>query len=259
MPGVKRLIVNADDFGRTHGINRGVVEAHRRGILTSATLMVAHPAAAEAASLAAEAPGLGVGLHLAFTGGPPVLPASQLASLVGQSGELPARVDALSAADPREVLDEARAQLKRFRDLVGRQPTHLDSHHHAHRFPAVLEALVTLAWETGLPVRSATAEMRARFARERIPTTARLVESFYRDGATLEGLLRVLGSLDVETTELMCHPAMADEAPGQDGDREGPGSREVAILTHQEARHAIQAAGIRLIHYGDLTEPVNPA
>jgi predicted glycoside hydrolase/deacetylase ChbG (UPF0249 family) len=252
VPDVKRLIVNADDFGRTAGINQGVIEAHRRGIVTSATLMVAHPAAAEAAKLAVEAAGLGVGLHLAFTGGPSVLPASELPSLVGATGGLPARVDELAVADPGEILDEARAQLKRFRELLGRSPTHLDSHHHAHRFPAALEALLTLAWETGLPVRSLTAEMRARFARERIPTADRFVESFYGDGATLEGLLRILASLNFETTELMCHPAVVDDALLASSSYAEPRSRELAILNHQEARHAIQAAGIRLIHYGEL-------
>jgi predicted glycoside hydrolase/deacetylase ChbG (UPF0249 family) len=250
--GAKRLIVNADDFGHTPGINQGVLEAHRRGVVTSATLMVAHPAAASAAALAAEAPSLGVGLHLAFTGGPSVLPAAQLPSLTEQTGGLPSRVDALAAADSAELVAEARAQVRRFRDLLGRPPTHLDTHHHAHRFPAVLEAIVTLAWETGLPVRSLSAEMRARFARERIPTVDRFVDSFYGDGATLEGLLRVLAGLDLETTELMCHPAVVDDVLRAEGGHSEPMSRELAVLTHQEARHAIQAAGIRLIHYGDL-------
>jgi predicted glycoside hydrolase/deacetylase ChbG (UPF0249 family) len=253
VPGVKRLIVNADDLGRTPGINRGIVEAHRRGIVTSATLMVAYPGAAEAARLAVENPGLGVGLHLAFTGGPSVLPASQIPGLArgGEEG-LPASVESLAGADAGDILAEARAQLRRFRELLGRRPTHLDSHHHAHRFPVVLEALATLAWETGLPVRSLTAEMRARFARERIPTPDRFVESFFGEGATLERLLRLLAGLDLETAELMCHPAMVDDELRSSSGYAEPRARELEVLTHQEARHAIQAAGIRMIHYGEL-------
>jgi predicted glycoside hydrolase/deacetylase ChbG (UPF0249 family) len=248
----KRLIVNADDFGRTAGVNRGVVDAHRRGIVTSASLLVGHPAAQDAARLASEAPGLGVGLHLAFTGGAPVLRPSELPRLVDASGRLPASVDRLGEAGAVEVLAEARAQFRRFRELVGRPPTHFDTYHHAHRYPAVLDAVVTLAWETGLPVRSLSPEMRSRFEREGIPTTERFVESFSGEGATLERLLRVLSGLDLETAELVCHPAVVDDDLRATSDYSESRARELEILTHLEARQAVQAAGIRLIHFGEM-------
>ena len=248
----KCLIVNADDFGRTAGVNLGIVDAHRRGIVTSASLMVAYPAAQEAACLAAEAPGLGVGLHLAFTGGAPVLRPSELPKLVDASGHLPGKADRLADASPAEVLAEARAQLRRFRELLGRSPTHFDTYHHAHRYPAVLEAIVTLAWETGLPVRSLSPEMRSRFKREGIPTPDRFAESFYGEGATLERLLRILSGLALETAELMCHPAVVDDELRASSDHTDSRTRELEVLTHTEARQAIQAAGIRLIHFGEL-------
>jgi len=252
MASQKRLIVNADDFGRTPGINQGVIEAHRRGIVTSATLMVSCPAAAEAARLAAENPRLGVGLHLAVTGGAPILPASQVSSFGDSLGRLPAKPEGLATAHLSELVAEARAQLKRFRDLMGRSPTHLDSHHHSHQIPAALEAVVTLAWETGLPVRSVSLEMRSRFQREGIPTTDRFVQSFFDQGATLEGLLRVIGDVGFGTTELMCHPAVVDEELRAGSGYAEPRTRELEVLTHLEARQAIQAAGIRLIHFGEI-------
>lgn len=252
MGSIKRLIVNADDFGRTSGVNRGTIDAHVRGIVTSATLMVAYPAAAEAARLAAENPRLGVGLHLALTGGPPVLAPRLIPSLVDDSGRLPAKPDGLAQATPHDVLAEARAQLKRFREITGRLPTHLDSHHQAQRVPAVLEALVTLAWETGLPVRSISLEMKTRFKREGVPTADRFVESFFDAGARLEGLLRILGELDLGTTELMCHPAIVDDELRAASGYAEPRSLELEVLTHPEARHAIQAAGVRLVHFGEL-------
>jgi predicted glycoside hydrolase/deacetylase ChbG (UPF0249 family) len=249
----KRLIVNADDLGRTSGVNRGIAQAHRAGIVSSATLMVTQPAAGEAPALARENPELGIGLHVALTGGPPCLPASQLARLVGEDGRLPAGPEGLAAADAAQVLAEARAQLRRFRELMGRLPTHLDSHHHAHAVaPSVLDALVTLAWETGLPLRSVSAEMRAGFRRERIPTPDRFVDAFHGEGATLTNLIRILSGTEPGTSELMCHPAVVDEALAAGSRYSAERGRELAALTHPEARQSLQASGIQLIHFGQL-------
>jgi len=252
MASTKRLIVNADDFGRTSGINRGVAESHRRGIVTSATLMVAHAGALEAARVATENPRLGVGLHLALTGGPPVLPPKQIPSLVDASGQLPEKPEGLAKATPHDVLVESRAQLKRFREILSRPPTHIDVHRHAQRVPAVLEALVILAWETGLPVRCVSLEMKTRLKREGIPTTDRFIDSFFDAGTRLEGLLRIFGELELGTTELVCHPAVVDdELPAQSAHAD-PRARELQILTDPETRQVLQAAGIRLIHFGEL-------
>lgn len=249
----KRLIVNADDFGRTAGINRGIVEAHERGIVTSATMMVNYGPAAEAAELARKNPALGIGLHVALTGGPPALPPAQIPSLVDFQGRMPAKPDGLADANPAEVLAEARAQLRRFRELMGRDPTHMDSHHHSHReSSAVLDALVTLAWETGLPIRNASPAVRDRLRREGIRTTDHFVEEFYDQGATLEAVVRILGDLEPGITEMMCHPAVVDEElRGTSGYAE-PRTRELEVLTAQEVRQTVQAAGIQLTTFANL-------
>ncbi len=104
MTTLKRLIVNADDFGRTAGINRGIIAAHERGIVTSATLMVNYAPAAEAAALARQNAGIGVGLHVALTGGPPALPPEQIRTLVDVQGRFPPKPDGLRDANPMEVL-----------------------------------------------------------------------------------------------------------------------------------------------------------
>jgi predicted glycoside hydrolase/deacetylase ChbG (UPF0249 family) len=249
----KRLIVNADDFGRTAGINRGVVQAHERGIVTSTTLMVNYAPAAEAAAMARQNPGLGVGLHVQLTGGPPALPAEQIRSLVDFQGRLPAKPDGLTQANPAEVLAEARAQLRRFRELMGREPTHLDSHHHSHReSSAVLDALCTVSWETGLPVRNASPAVRERLAREGIRTTDYFVEEFYDKGVTLEEVVRIVGDLEPGTTELMCHPAVVDEELKATSGYAEPRTRELQVLTNREVRQVIQAAGIQLINFTAL-------
>lgn len=249
----KRLIVNADDFGRTAGINKGVLQAHERGIVTSATMMVNYAPAAEAAAIARQNPALGIGLHVQLTGGAPALPPEQVRSLVDFQGRLPAKPDGLTQANPAEVLAEARAQLKRFRELMGRDPTHMDSHHHSHReSSAVLDALCTLSWETGLPVRNASPAVRERLAREGIRTTEHFVEEFYDKGVTLEGVVRILGDLQPGATELMCHPAVVDEELKATSGYAEPRTRELQVLTNRELRQVIQAAGIHLISFAAL-------
>jgi predicted glycoside hydrolase/deacetylase ChbG (UPF0249 family) len=122
---VKKLIVNGDDFGACDGINRGVIDAHRDGVLTSASMMVDAPASAAAAALAAESPRLGLGLHVV--------------------------VD--STADAASVPAELERQLERFVSLTGGWPTHVDAHHHAHRVPSSFPAFLAFAERHALPLR----------------------------------------------------------------------------------------------------------
>src|SRR5262249_16709084 len=121
MTAVRCLIVNADDFGQSPGVNRGVIAAHERGIVTSASLMVRWPAAAEAAAYARTHPDLGLGLHL------------DLGEWTYREGSWVARYLVAVPDDARAVSDEVGRQLAAFRSLVGRDPTHLDSHQHVHR------------------------------------------------------------------------------------------------------------------------------
>ena len=248
----KRLIVNADDLGRSPGVNRGIIEAHRRGIVTSASLMVGFPAAAEAASLAKENADLGVGLHLTLTDGFPATSPQQVRELVDEHGRFHLRPEALEGVPPAQILEEARAQLRRFRKLMGRDPTHFDSHHHAHRTPAVLEAVLTLAWETGLPVRQGSADLKEQLRRETIPTTDGFCEEFHGQGATLEAMLAILFAVPAGATEVMCHPGHVDDELRASSSYVDERRRELDVLVHREVRQAIQAVGVKLIHFGEL-------
>lgn len=206
---MKRVIVNADDLGGSEGTNQAVAECHEKGIVTSASLLVAGAAVRGVPALAKEHPNLGIGLHLELTDGA-----------------------------PGAVLAAARSQLRRFRELLGRDPTHLDSHGHAHRrWPAVLEALVTLAWETGRPVRADSPAVAERLRGEGIRTTDTCVAGFPGAAAPEEDLVRVLEDTVDGTTEVVCHPAAAPER---------------GALTSHAARQTLQASGVRLIHFGQL-------
>ena len=244
------LIVNADDLGRTVGINDGIFEAHRNGLVTSATLMVAYPAAEDAAARLGDLPDLGVGLHVALTGGPSILPAERLPGLTGASGRLPAKPEGLVDPTLEEVLLEAGAQLARFRELTGRLPTHLDSHHHSHRHPVVCEALIALAGEHGLPVRNASADVEARLRRHAVRTTDTFVEDFFGEDARLDVLVGILRGLGPGVTELMCHPARVDDELRSTSGYALERARELEVLTSPEARQTVRELGLRLVHFG---------
>ncbi|MCH9650632.1 MAG: ChbG/HpnK family deacetylase [Deltaproteobacteria bacterium] len=256
------LIINADDLGRTAGINSGIFQAHRQGVVTSATLMVNYPASPLAAAELPAVPGLGVGLHVALTGGVPTLPAEQVSSLVDEHGRLPAKPEDFEALSASQVLAEVRAQLAKFQAMTGGLPTHLDGHHHCHRLPEVFSALVTVAVEHKLPVRMVSPEMRQALERAGVPTTDSFENSFYGPGATLENLLALLDNLPAGVTEVMCHPARVDDelrgGSGYSEERE----RELEVLTHPQVRSQVAALGIPSIHFGDLLagcdEPVHP-
>lgn len=234
MSAAKKLIVNADGFGRSSECDVAILRAHRQGILTSATLMVNGASAGASAGEAKNLGQLGLGLHLTFTEVPPVLPTAQIATMVDSHGILPSRPEALVAADSREILAEARAQLRRFRELVGRLPTHLDSHQHAHRLPAVFETLIVLAWETGVAVRNTSPEMSARLRDEGIATSDRFLECAAGSPPSVESLL---AGIEPGLTEIGIAPTAADDAL-------------LTGLSHADARQIVQASGIRLIHYG---------
>ena len=253
MSTAKRLIVNADDLGRTEGINEGIFDAHRRGIVTSATMMVNYPAARRIAALSRDSPALGIGLHIALSGGVPALPPEQVRSMVDAKGMLPAKPGGLAGADRMEVMAEVRAQLKRFREIMGRDPTHFDSHHHVHReVPAVFDAILAVAWETGLPVRSASPAMTEQLKREEVPTPDHFVGDFYAEGATLNDLIGIVEDLPVGTSELMCHPAVVDAELRATSGYAEPRARELDALTNPAVRQAVQRSGVRLISFGQL-------
>lgn len=251
----KLVIVNADDLGRTVGINEGIFAAHREGIVSSATLMVGFPASAAAAAAWADHPELGVGLHVTLTGStPPTLPAGRVPSLVDAEGNLPRKPDGLGGAEPAHVVAEVRGQLERFRELTGRLPTHLDSHHHSHRLPVVLEALVEVAREHRLPVRNSSPEVGQRLREAGVATTDAFVERFFGDDARLETLVEVLRGAGEGSTEVMCHPARVDETLRASSTYLDPRERELEVLTDPAARRALEAAGLRLGHFGHLAE-----
>jgi predicted glycoside hydrolase/deacetylase ChbG (UPF0249 family) len=215
-PMVRYLIVNGDDFGLSPGVNRGILETHRHGFLTSTSLMVNRPAAAAAAALARDATALSVGLHLEF--------------------------DLAAAADARAAVEK---QLQRFEQLTGRLPTHLDSHHDTHRDAGVLPHVLEWAGRLGIPVRSHSPV--ARFAR----FYGAWAGEYHPEHVGVESLL---GMLETEVkrgvTELICHPGYVD--PDLTSSYAGIRETEVETLCDPRVRQGLHQRGIRLIGFRDL-------
>jgi chitin disaccharide deacetylase len=294
---MKRLIVNADDFGFTRGVNAGTLRAFERGILTSATLMANGDAFDEAAAMARANPRLGVGVHLVAVGGPPVARPSEIPSLVDADGLLPRTLTDLIKLLARgrvrveHVEREFAAQVERVRG-AGVMPTHLDSHKHSHTQPLVMTALARVAaafdiravrnpfesWRAPVITGAAARARRGVYLKQAVmcAAVAPRARAFHRTvrehglhapdffcGVRLTGLLdaeavrRVIGGLRDGTTELMCHPALYDDELERAATRlKRERQRELEALTDEGVRHSVNAQGVRLINYQELSEHV---
>ena len=250
-PTARRLIVNADDFGLTGGVSRGILRAHRLGLVTSTTVLANLSRQAELDAEAAVARGLGLGLHLNLTWGRPVSPAETVPSLVDAEGRFGRDQAALrQRARPDDVRREGEAQIEAFTRRFGRAPTHLDSHHHVHRLPRVVDAVLSVALAARLPVRSQDAGFRDDLRRNGIATTDHFVgEAEGEPYWTTARLLNQLATLPVGLTELMCHPGLFEEdlAYSRYGRQR---EVELAALCDAKARATIERLGIRLCHFG---------
>ena len=248
---MRNLIVNADDLGWTAGVNRGIAEAHRHGIVTSASLLANGVAFAGGVELARGNPRLSVGVHLNLSDGVPVAGREAVPSLVGETGDLVGGPEswllkiAMRGLAPAEVEKEWGAQISKVRD-AGVAVTHLDGHKHAHMLPGLFEIALRLAKRNGIgairvsheasslrTALSTGAELRpsavlkqgmqarglkllARDAREKAEGAGISTSDYFCGIAqtgelTKEGIARMLRNLPEGTTELMCHPGYVDE------------------------------------------------
>jgi chitin disaccharide deacetylase len=229
------LIVNADDFGLSRGINAGVIRAHEHGIVTSASLMVRGGGAREAAAYARRTPGLSVGLHV------------DLGEWVFEDGRWRERYRLAAHDDGAGARAEARAQLELFRGLVGREPTHIDSHQHVHIGSPAAHALVDIGEELGAPVRHFTEGVH-------------YLGDFYgqgdrgdlsHDGITVPNLATLIRRLPPGATEIGCHPATVVDFESVYGAER---VIEVETLCDPEVRSVIAEETIVLRSFAELEQ-----
>jgi predicted glycoside hydrolase/deacetylase ChbG (UPF0249 family) len=225
------LIVNGDDFGLSEGVNRGILRAHDEGILTSASLMVRQPGAALAAEQALRRSRLSVGLHL------------DLGEWAYRDGGWSTVYEVVRGDDVAAVGAEVSRQFDRFVELLGRPPTHVDSHQHAHRHEPLCSAARALAGRLNVPLR--------HFA-----PAVRYCGDFYGQGGrgeplpdliTPAALAAVIRSLPAGVTELACHPGEDAALPSVYRDER---FKEVATLCDPSVRVAIAGHAVQLISFG---------
>jgi predicted glycoside hydrolase/deacetylase ChbG (UPF0249 family) len=234
-PPERNLIVNGDDFGRSDGVNRGVIQAHESGILTSASIMVRWPASDHAVAYALAHPDLSVGIHLDlgewYQGPDGWEPVYEVVPLAHEEG----------------VRDEIARQLGRFHKLMGRSPTHIDSHQHVHREEPVASIAAEFGRRLSCPVRH-------------IAPGISYCGDFYgqsQDGSSMpdaistESLIRLLDRLPPGITELACHPGQEDDL---DSVYALERRTELRALCDPVVRDALNRSGIALIAFNQLLQ-----
>jgi hopanoid biosynthesis associated protein HpnK len=287
---MKKVILNADDFGLTSGVNEGIIRAHRNGILTSATVMANGEAFASAVEQARRNPSLGVGVHLVLVGGRAVARREEICSLVDENGELPrslgmfvTRVTA-GLIRPEHIARELRAQIAKVR-AAGIEPTHLDSHKHTHAHPRVMESVARVARECGIKrIRKPFEALRDSCSLFQIESVAAVTQlagaltaqisspsfaSISRKyglrspdrflGLSVTGqinqarLHRMIEMLSDGCTEIMLHPGICDDDLGRTGSRlQMHRQTEMEALLDPSIQGILSEQGVQLITYGEL-------
>ena len=282
---MKYLIVNADDFGLTSGVNRAVIDGYRHGIITSTTIMANMPAFDEAVQLAKENTALGVGLHFNITQGKPVAALSEVQSLTNTQGGFLGNSVALAMRSlsgrlgTEEVCIELRAQIEKVLN-AGLQLTHIDSHKHSHALPQVCGAIIETMKDYGIGA--------VRLPRERWHSTGQTKITMQSIGAlalaqicrisstkldnncvktsdaffgiaqtgfwTKEWLQQLIAHLPDGVSELMCHPGDdVDELKNVETRLRESRIIELELLTDPDVIGSINERGVRLVNYHHLS------
>ncbi|HEV3031958.1 MAG TPA: ChbG/HpnK family deacetylase [Polyangia bacterium] len=274
------LVVNADDFGCSPGVSRGILRAHREGVVTSTSVLGNCDDLRGVCALLGEAPNLGVGVHLALVGGRPVSASASLPSLTNPDGGFPTRAQdffkswIMGHIDVSEIEGEFDAQISRLRD-AGVHPDHIDTHRHLGFVPAVGRAMATvarkhgiagirsaverpsLAWltdptrglEAGLLTGLAWLTRRQMGALRHGPQSWGFVEVGRLDEVRI---LEILGRMGPGAHELICHPGEEDDTEFEPGEAPHLRAHELVALTSHKVRRAFERRGVKLCRWKDL-------
>jgi hopanoid biosynthesis associated protein HpnK len=287
---MKYLILNADDFGLTRGINEAIIRAHHEGILTSATLMANETAFDDAVKRAKGNPSLGVGVHLVLVGGRPVAPANEIASLVDESGELPRSLGAFVARvtagliQDEHIERELHAQIAKIR-AAGIEPTHVDSHKHTHAHPRVMESVARVIRQSGVNrIRKPFEALQDSWSLTRVESVAGVIQLMGATAAQISAprfetvsreyglrspdrflglavtgeisaavLRRMIDTVQEGATEIMLHPGLCDSDLAATGSRlQAQRQTELEALLDPALKGVLTQRGIRLISYAEL-------
>ena len=239
----KRLIVNADDFGLSEGVNYGIIKAFKEGIVTSATIMANMPGFAHAVELSKQYPELAIGVHLTLTTYKPVVTTHK--NIVDKDGYFLPQ-SAIDHIDVEEAYQELKAQISKVIDS-GIPIDHFDSHHHIHTQPSLKVVMEKLYEEYQLPFRGGF--LYETNIREKSESNIQ----FYDKGVSIESFKTIVSTLsEHDVTELMCHPAYIDSFLYQITSYNMLRMKEVDILCDEQVKRVLQEEVVSLLTYSQL-------
>jgi len=237
---VLKLIINADDFGLSEGVNLGIVKAFSEGVVTSTTALAQGAALDHAVQLSKQFPKLEIGLHLALTIGEPIL--KNVPTLVDSQGrffKFAVIREAVKGFDFSELEREWEAQIERFLKKFGQLPSHLDSHHHVHIMgeDGINQVISRLKEKYGIPVRAS--EQRIRFD-----------DGFYEEAVSVDYFQKFLDqNYQGKIVEVMSHPAFVDGLLRDQSSYCTQREKELEVLTSPALKAFLEKSGIDLITY----------
>ncbi len=250
---MKRLIINADDFGLTAGVNEGIIFAMKKGIVTSTTVMMNMPAAEKGIRNALKKGITKMGVHLTLTCGKPVIQKSEVLSLVDESGNFYKKITMFpSPPNLKETEKELRAQVEKFLG-TGMKLTHFDSHHHIQRYSNLKILLGMLAKEYHVPLRHTNENEKKYFTSIGVKTPDFFSEEFYGSNISPETLKSIINNFSDGTLEIMTHPGFVDEEIKKTSIYNKERLEELKILTSAEIKTWILKKNISLIDYEELS------
>ncbi|MFQ6082109.1 MAG: carbohydrate deacetylase [Candidatus Aminicenantia bacterium] len=281
---MKRVIINADDFGLTSGINKGIILAHQKGILTSTTLMANMPGFSQAVKLAKKNKSLGVGIHLNIIRGEPISSPQKVPSLLNNHGHFLTTSQFLKKIVLRKIIlieieYEFRAQIEK---VLGKgiHITHFDSEKHIHSIPQIMQIVTKLAIEYRIPRIRFINEfclssnitqsfksilvsfLNSRKKKDLINSGILIPDKFYgicKSGQMNKKRFKIIFSkLNEGITEIMTHPGIVDKELNEIEQKYGPfylrkgREKELETLLDQELKKIIKKENIQLIHFGHI-------
>ncbi len=278
-PDSKWLIVNADDFGLSERTNKGILDAHLHGIVTSSGLMLNMPALSDAINISRRHPSLDIGIHINLTWGRPLSTPGRISTLVGQDGQFMDKraliISLLTGkVEAPHMENEIRAQIERFLS-TGLAPYHMDVHQHLHAIPSVTRLIIRLAGEYGIPclrnlkerlspnLTTLAIRLFLMISNCGINSNSNILSSNYFAGIALTGkwnekkkkkVRRLIFKLRPGITELVCHPGYTDPDLMPVSRLVAERQEELGLLTSPLLKNWLEEAKVTLTSYRDLLQ-----
>ncbi len=247
-----KVIIIADDFGMSKGVNLGILEGFLNGVVTSTSMMTNMPGFYHGIEIMKEHKNLDVGIHFVLTTGQPLSPKDKINSLLNNSGNFEHNIERLAIADKEELKLELETQLKKFLD-TGFTPSHIDFHHEVNFAKNAVEVAIEIAKEYSLPMRGFEEHSRALMDKSGVKHPQRFLHGFYGDNLTTKDLINQINlGKEEEIIEIMCHPAFVDKFLLDNSSYNRQRVIELDILTNIEIINFVKEKNIKLINFKEI-------